>query len=97
MAKCDKFSELKPTGVLCPECEVGEIVPRMGRFGPLWRCSEHPRCGFWVGTRPTGYVCTYAREGGRECGALMVEGTKTIPERCSDKACPNRDPHKLPV
>lgn len=23
------------------------------------------------------------------------EGTKTIPERCSDKTCPNHDSHKL--
>jgi hypothetical protein len=23
------------------------------------------------------------------------EGTKTIPERCSDKTCPNHNPHKL--
>jgi hypothetical protein len=25
----------------------------------------------------------------------MMEGTKTIPERCSNKACPNHNPHKL--
>ncbi len=24
------------------------------------------------------------------------EGTKTIPDRCSDKKCPNHNPHKLP-
>lgn len=23
------------------------------------------------------------------------ESTKTIPERCSDKTCPNHNPHKL--
>ncbi|MFT7460288.1 MAG: hypothetical protein ACI909_002976, partial [Planctomycetota bacterium] len=27
--------------------------------------------------------------------SLIVEGTKTIPDRCSDKTCPNRNPHKL--
>jgi hypothetical protein len=25
----------------------------------------------------------------------MMEGTKTIPERCSDKDCPNHRPDKL--
>ncbi len=97
MAKCDKFSQLTATGVLCPECGEGEMVPKMGRFGPMYRCSEHPTCGFWLSTRPTGYVCTYVRDDGTECGALMVAGTKTIPERCSDKSCPNRNPHKLEV
>ena len=29
------------------------------------------------------------------CNALMMEGTKTIPERCSDKTYPNHNPHKL--
>ena len=29
------------------------------------------------------------------CGALMMEGTKTIPERCSDRNCKNHNPHKL--
>jgi hypothetical protein len=26
---------------------------------------------------------------------MMMEGTKTIPERCSSKLCPNHNPHKL--
>jgi hypothetical protein len=38
--------------------------------------------------KPTGNICNI-------CGALMMEGTKTIPERCSDKTCPNHNPHKL--
>jgi len=25
----------------------------------------------------------------------MMEGTKTIPERCSNKMCKNHNPHKL--
>ena len=29
------------------------------------------------------------------CGSLMMSGTKTIPDRCSDKTCPNHNPHKL--
>jgi NAD-dependent DNA ligase len=38
--------------------------------------------------KPTGNLCPM-------CGALMMEGTKTIPERCSNKTCPNHNPHKL--
>ncbi len=43
--------------------------------------------------KPTGRKCTSDR-GGKAC-ALMVAGTKTIPDRYSDKTCPNRNPHKL--
>jgi NAD-dependent DNA ligase len=38
--------------------------------------------------KPTGNIC-------KECGSLMMEGTKTIPERCSNKACPMHNPHKI--
>ena len=88
------WHDLKPTGLACPACGEGEIVPTRGRFGPMWACSERPRCSFWIGARPTGYVCTH-RRGGKECGALLMEGTKTIPERCSDRECPNHMPHRL--
>jgi hypothetical protein len=29
------------------------------------------------------------------CESLMMEGTKTIPERCSNKMCKKHNPHKL--
>lgn len=36
-----------------------------------------------------------SQEDGNEiCGHLMM-GTKTIPERCSDKVCPNHRPDKI--
>ncbi len=75
------------TGVTCPECKNGEIVERRGRFGPFYSCSNYPKCKFIIKSRPTGKVCEL-------CGSLMMEGTKTIPERCSNKACPNHNPHK---
>lgn len=85
-----------PTKVKCPLCGAGVIVPKRGRFGAEWRCDADvkPMCKFKVETKPTGKKCTYVRAGG-PCGALMVAGTKTIPDRCSDKTCPNRNPHKL--
>lgn len=81
------------TGVACPICEKegrknGEMVERRGRFGPFFSCSNYPDCKYIIKTRPTGKICEL-------CGNLMMEGTKTIPERCSSKACPNHNPHKL--
>ena len=75
------------TGVDCPLCKKGEMVERRGRFGPFFSCSEYPNCKNAIKARPTGRLC-------KECGSLMMEGTKTIPERCSNKTCPNHNPHK---
>lgn len=78
----------KATGVKCPQCEDGEMVERRGRFGIFYSCSNYPDCKHAIKAKPTGKKCPM-------CGALMMEGTKTIPERCSDKNCPNHNPHKL--
>lgn len=76
------------TGVKCLNCKDGEIVERRGRFGPFYSCSNYPECKFIMKSRPTGNVC-------KSCGSLMMQGTKTIPERCSNKNCPNYNPHKM--
>jgi DNA topoisomerase-1 len=77
----------KKTGVACPECKNGELVERRGRFGLFYSCSNYPGCKFIIKSKPTGRTCP-------ECSSLMMEGTKTIPERCSNKSCPNHNPHK---
>ncbi len=77
----------RKTGVACPECKKGEIMERKGKFGLFFSCSNYPACKFIMKSRPTGNVCP-------ECGTLMMEGTKTIPERCSNKSCLNHNPHK---
>lgn len=82
------------TGVKCPKCAKGEMAERRGRFGVFYSCTNYPDCKSAVNAKPTGKLCAYLRDG-KPCGALMVEGTKTIPERCSDKACPNNRPDKL--
>lgn len=87
--------ELGPTGVACPGCGAGTLEPARGRFGPIYKCTNKPACAFYLTARPTGATCGFVGVAGRICGQLMVEGTKTIPDRCSDKACPNRNPHKL--
>lgn len=82
------------TGVKCPVCKEGEMTEKRGRFGIFYSCSNYPKCKNAIKAKPTGNICNYMREKG-PCGALMMEGTKTIPERCSDKTCPNHNPHKL--
>jgi DNA topoisomerase I len=80
--------ERQKTGVTCPACKKGEMMERRGRFGLFYACSNYPSCKNAIKARPTGRICT-------ECGSLMMEGTKTIPERCSNKACPMHNPHKF--
>ncbi|MFA6520312.1 MAG: type I DNA topoisomerase [Candidatus Paceibacterota bacterium] len=79
----------KRTGVMCPTCKTGDISERRGRFGIFYSCSNYPDCKFAIKAKPTGNIC-------KECGSLMMEGTKTIPERCSNKACKMHNPHKIP-
>ena len=76
------------TGVECPVCKKGFMVERRGRFGPFYSCSNYPDCKNAIKAKPTGEICNL-------CGSLMMVGTKTIPDRCSNKTCPNHNPHKL--
>ncbi|MDP2695759.1 MAG: type I DNA topoisomerase [bacterium] len=87
-------NNINSTGVKCTECGKGELTERRGRFGLFYSCSEYPKCKLAIKAKPTGKFCDYIRDTGK-CGHLMMEGTKTIPERCSDKTCPNHNPHKL--
>ena len=83
------------TGVACPVCKKGlpagrqgEMVERRGRFGIFFSCSNYPECKTAIKARPTGEIC-------KLCGSLMMQGTKTIPVRCSNKACLMHNPHKM--
>ena len=76
------------TGVQCPICKKGNMSEKRGKFGLFYGCSNYPDCKNIVKSKPTGKLCEL-------CGSLMMEGTKTIPERCSNKTCPNHNPHKL--
>lgn len=95
--KKDENAPQVTTGVKCPVCGKGEMAERRGRFGIFFSCSNYPNCKHAIKAKPTGSLCDNKREDreGKVCGALMMEGTKTIPERCSDKTCPNHNPHKL--
>lgn len=78
----------KRTGITCPVCKKGDISERRGRFGIFYSCSNYPDCKYAIKAKPTGRVC-------EKCSSLMMHGTKTIPERCSNKVCPNHNPHKI--
>ena len=81
-------AERAKTGVMCPTCKTGEMSERRGRFGIFFSCSNYPECKTAIKARPTGKICEL-------CSSLMMQGTKTIPERCSSKACVNHRPDKL--
>ena len=78
----------KKTGVICPVCKKGDVSERRGRFGIFYSCSNYPDCKFAIKSKPTGRLC-------KLCGSLMMQGTKTIPERCSDNKCLNYRPDRL--
>ena len=86
--KDEEQEKANSTGVQCPICKKGFLSERHGRFGIFYSCSNYPDCKYAIKARPTGEIC-------KLCGALMMDGTKTIPERCSDKNCPNHNPHKI--
>jgi DNA topoisomerase-1 len=85
-----KKTEYVPTGdeVACNVCNKGVMIERRGRFGIFYSCSNYPDCRHAIKAKPTGALCPM-------CGSLMMVGTKTIPDRCSKKECPNHNPHKL--
>ena len=84
------------THIKCPMCppdiiragKTGEMIEKRGRFGLFYGCSNYPKCKNIVKTKPTGELC-------QACGSLMMQGTKTIPNRCSNKNCLNHNPLKL--
>ncbi|OHA91990.1 MAG: DNA topoisomerase I [Candidatus Zambryskibacteria bacterium RIFCSPLOWO2_02_FULL_51_21] len=86
--KDEEQEKQNSTGIECPVCKAGFMTERRGRYGVFYSCSNYPDCKYAIKAKPTGNIC-------KICGALMMEGTKTIPERCSDKSCPNHNPHKL--
>jgi DNA topoisomerase-1 len=69
----------KKTGIICPECNQGEIVSKKTKKGKIfYGCPNWPDCNFALWDKPTGEKCP-------KCGALMVEKGKKI--KCSNKNC----------
>jgi len=84
----EETKKANSTGVKCTECKDGEMTKKVGRFGEFYSCSNYPDCKHAIKAKPTGKHCPI-------CKALMMEGTKTIPERCSVKTCPMHRPDKM--
>ncbi len=78
----------KDSGVKCPMCKDGTMMERRGRFGIFYSCTNYPKCKNAIKAKPTGNIC-------KVCNSLMMEGTKTIPERCSNNKCANHRPDKI--
>ena len=61
----------KSTGETCPQCGIGELVIREGRFGPFVGCSRYPECDYIKDKKqstaePTGESCP-------QCGKPLVQ------------------------
>jgi DNA topoisomerase I len=72
------------TGVTCPQCREGELVPRRSRRGKLfYSCNRYPECELAVWQRPVPVPCP-------ECSGLVtVSATTARCEHCKAKL--NRD------
>jgi DNA topoisomerase I len=68
------------TGVACPACGKGEIVAKRGPRGVFYACNQYPDCKNAYWGKPTGEKCP-------DCGALMVEDTRSSTIKCSSKDC----------
>ncbi|KGI56189.1 type I DNA topoisomerase [Campylobacter sp. MIT 97-5078] len=53
------------TGIICPECQKGEIVERFSKRGKFYGCSEYPKCKFVSNYKPSDEKC-------EECGSYMI-------------------------
>ncbi|NDJ27054.1 type I DNA topoisomerase [Campylobacter sp. MIT 12-8780] len=53
------------TGIICPECQKGEVVERFSKRGKFYGCSEYPKCKFVSNYKPSDEKC-------EECGSYMI-------------------------
>ncbi|MDQ5957375.1 MAG: topoisomerase [Patescibacteria group bacterium] len=86
--KSEEEKQRANTGIKCNHCNDGYMEERRGRFGVFYSCSNYPDCKHAIKAKPTGEFC-------KLCGEMMMEGTKTIPTRCSNKNCKMHNPHKI--
>ncbi|MFZ4632043.1 MAG: type I DNA topoisomerase [Patescibacteria group bacterium] len=66
--------------VKCPVCGEGNIVKKFSKRGAFWACNNYPKCKNAYWGEPTGKDCP-------ECGALMINDTKSGKIKCSNKDC----------
>ncbi|MBI2443200.1 MAG: type I DNA topoisomerase [Candidatus Levybacteria bacterium] len=70
--------EAEETGEKCPECSVGDLVIRVGKFGKFLSCSRFPLCKF---TKPyveqTNLTCPKCVAAVRQGGNIIIKKTRT--------------------
>lgn len=79
LKEVEKASRVKipveETNELCPQCKMGNLVVRTGRFGKFFSCSRFPECKF---TKPyaeeTKFICP--KDGGRVVVKKTRKGRK---------------------
>jgi DNA topoisomerase-1 len=80
-----KKKEAKKIGLVCPECNQGDVVERKGRWGrSFFGCSRYPECKFTAYHRPIAEPCP-------DCGRPYLLEKETKKEGkvvyCSNDAC----------
>ena len=80
-----KKKEAKEIGLLCPECNVGQVVERKGRWGrAFYGCKRYPECRFTAYHRPIPEPCP-------DCGRPFLLEKETKKEGkvvfCGNEAC----------
>jgi len=70
----------KKTGIICPKCNIGDIVERKSKKGRLFfGCNTYPKCNFAMWNKPTGEKCP-------QCSSLLAFAAKGK-TKCSNKEC----------
>jgi DNA topoisomerase-1 len=83
----------KATGVMCPECNVGELIEKKSRYGKMfYSCNRYPDCKFALWDLPVKKPCP-------KCGfpVLVKKVYKREGEflKCPKEGCDYKDmPHK---
>jgi DNA topoisomerase-1 len=80
-----KKKEAKEIGLLCPECNQGQVVERKGRWGrAFYGCRRYPECRFTAYHRPIPEPCP-------DCGRPYLLEKETKKEGkvvfCGNEAC----------
>jgi len=80
----------KGTGVVCPECEQGELVEKKSRKGKVfYSCNRYPACKFLLWDRPVAKPCLKC-----DSPLLVKKVTKREGEffKCPKAGCDFREP-----
>ena len=80
-----KKKEAREIGLLCPDCGLGQVVERKGRWGrSFYGCKRYPECKFTAYHRPVSEACP-------DCGRGYLLEKETKKEGkvifCGNEAC----------